>query len=461
MLDFEIELNKAIKEAGYADVRVTDVIHEKVGIENSNISVLSKTSNKTYGVRVFFEGSWGFSSVTEENKVSEAFKHAIRLAKLNSKNQKDKFDLEHLSSVNDEVKGPYKTSPEDIELSEKVSRLKELNNVLSEHKKVSNRTSSIYFATQNNFFQNSSGARIKEKKSIFDIRAMVVGKENGNNLRSFERIGRSDGYDYFKKMDLQKFGKQILSDLDEQFVAKKAPAGNLPVLMDNDLAGVFFHEAVGHACEADAVLEKSSVLMNQQDQRIAPEFLTLEDDPHVEHEHGYFKYDDEGVPAKKTVLIDEGILKGYMHSIETASRMDCKPTGNGRAQNASMLPIPRMTNTIVGGGNFSKKEIIEDIDYGIYALGSSGGVVEPANGNFLFNAQKAYLVEKGKIKHPLKDVSFGGNILDILQKVSKVGNDVMPTFTGGICGKGGQRAPVGTLAPHLFISEAMVGGTNK
>ncbi|HDQ60001.1 MAG TPA: TldD/PmbA family protein [Candidatus Woesearchaeota archaeon] len=460
MLDFAQELKKIESKAEYADIRISDCVHEKISIENSNPTLLSETIKLQYGVRVFCNGSWGFSSGNNLNDVSSALQTASKLARLNSVKKKEKFSLDVTSSKKANVTAPFKINPTSVPLSEKLLRLGELNKVLNQ-KKVSNRTLTVVFSTETNFFQNTSGASISEEKGIFDIRAFIVGKKQGKPVRTFGRIGRADGYDFFQNMNMENFGNEILSSLDNHMIAKKAPAGKLPILMSNDLTGVFFHEALGHACEADAILENCSVLKGKLGEKIAPSFLNVKDSANIPKEHGYYKYDDEGMIAGNTTLIKNGILKGYMHSMETANRMGVKPTGNGRAQNPKLLPIVRMTNTIVEKGNFSKEELLKEINCGIYAIGSSGGVVEPTNGNFLFNAQDAFLIENGKIKYPLKDVSFGGNILDTLQKIKGIGRDAKPAFTGGFCGKGGQMVPVGESAPHVLISEAMVGGTNK
>jgi TldD protein len=209
------------------------------------------------------------------------------------------------------------------------------------------------------------------------------------------------------------------------------------------------------------VLEKSSVLGDKLGKKVASEHLTLVDTPNVLNEHGHFRYDDEGTPAGETFLINNGVLTTFMNSLESASLMDVNPTGNGRAMDPGHKPIPRMTNTVLKPGQYNKAELFEGIKKGIYAKGSNGGVVEPTNGNFIFNAEEAFLIENGKITKPLRDVSLAGNILEILPKITKIANDDVPNFFGGRCGKGEQWVPVGERTPHILISEAIIGGANS
>jgi TldD protein len=268
------------------------------------------------------------------------------------------------------------------------------------------------------------------------------------------------GYELFKGLNKEKLVEETYQKLKRSMIAKQAPAGRFPVIIDSELCEVFFHEAVGHACEADAVLEKSSILGDKLGKKIAPSSLTLVDTPRVKTEFGYYKYDDEGIPANETVLIKNGILNSFMQSRETASIMNKIPTGNGRAESPAAIPYPRMSNTYLKPGKYQLKELLDGVKLGVYAKGSSGGVVEPNNGNFLFNAEEAFLIENGKITTPLSDVSLAGNILFILPRIEKIGKDAKCTYFGGRCGKKGQWVPVGGKAPHIKISEAMVGGQN-
>ncbi|MFA4887550.1 MAG: TldD/PmbA family protein, partial [Candidatus Nanoarchaeia archaeon] len=238
--------------------------------------------------------------------------------------------------------------------------------------------------------------------------------------------------------------------------AKYVKGGNVPVLIDQKLGGVFAHEAVGHGCEADCVLQESSVFKEKLGKKVANEKLTLIDDGTKEGFYGWVPLDDEGVEGQKTMLIEDGVLKNFLHSRETATRMKMLPTGNGRAESLGNPVIPRMRCTYIEKGNDKFEDMLKEIKDGYYLKGTLGGEVNPSTGEFLFNAQYGYKVKNGEIKEMVKAVSLGGSILEILPKIKMIGKDL--DFSQGTCGKGGQSVPVSDGAPHMLIEKAKVGG---
>jgi TldD protein len=243
----------------------------------------------------------------------------------------------------------------------------------------------------------------------------------------------------------------------------------MPCVLDPELAGVFIHEAVGHAAEADLVLENSSILAGKIGEQIASQHVTVYDDPTM-HEYGYYPFDAEGVPAKRTTLIDRGVLTSYLHSRETAGRLGggsgngCDDGsgsggsggGNARAQGCS-IPIPRMSNTFIANRDMRFEEIIEELRDGVYLKGSRGGQVNTGEGIFQFNAELGYVVRNGEICEMLRDVSLSGQTLEILKNITAVGDDL--AFHSGRCGKSGQAVPVSDGSPHILVSRAVVGGS--
>ncbi len=255
---------------------------------------------------------------------------------------------------------------------------------------------------------------------------------------------------------IQHATKQALTALS----AKGAPAGKMPVVLGPGWPAVLFHEAVGHGLEADFNRKKSSVFWNRLNQQVATPHCTLIDDATLPNQRGSLSIDDEGTPGQRTVLIEDGILKNYLQDKLNATLMKSQPTGNGRRENYTCLPLPRMTNTFLMPGKCSPKEIIQSVDHGIYAADFSGGQVDITSGKFVFTTREAYLIENGKITHPVKNATLIGDGPDVLQKISMVGNDL--AFDGGLgtCGKDGQSVPVGVGQPSLKIDEIIVGGTN-
>jgi TldD protein len=443
--------------AQYADLRISSFNGQGIVVENSTVSSLQDNNAFFYGVRAFVKGAWGLSFGTDIAKLEESIKTAVKLAKLSSSKTKESFRLMEFPIITDKVKTWAKLKPEDIALEEKVKRVLEFDKLLKV-KPVVNRTTAVNFSSGFNEFYNTDGSEISEQRIAFRIYSQAVGKEGKNIQNASNRVGMVAGYEEFAGIDPGKFTKEILESLNRLLKAEHAPAGHLPVVIDPILCHVFFHEALGHGCEADAVIEKRSVLADRRGQKLAPEWLTVSDDPGVAGENGNYKYDSEGIPGKEAFLVKEGVLSEFLNSRETASRLGLEPNGHGRAETPMVMAYPRMANTVVYPGKFKFEELLEGIKLGVYAKDSSGGVVEPNNGNFLFNAQEGWLIENGKLTKPLKDVSFGGNILEILPKVERVGDDQIPCRVGGWCGKKGQRVPVCGKAPSIMISEAMIGG---
>jgi TldD protein len=461
MMGYFSQCSKILEKNGikYSDLRINRFCSETIVVEDENVSSIKENENTSYGIRVFYNGAWGFVYGNDLKRINHSCERAIKLAKLGSRQIKTKFEIKDLKTLNDIVQPMKQTNPMDVDIADKIKKLMNLNASLK-RKNVKNRTSTAAFSVSEEEFYNSVGSEILQTKYHMGLRSTIVGKEGNEIGRAVERTGKMSGYEQFEVIDEKEVADRIYESLLRALKAEHAPAGKFPIIVDNELCEVFFHEAVGHACEADAVLEGTSVLGDKLGRKIAPQYLTLVDTPLVNLENGYYKYDDEGAKSQETVLINDGILNKFMQSLETASRMKTEPTGNGRAESPASTPYPRMSNTVLLPGDYSFDELIEGIKSGIYAKGSSGGVVEPNNGNFLFNAQEAFLIKNGKLTVPLKDVSLCGNILDILPKIEKIGKDDKPTFYGGRCGKKGQLVPVGGKAPHIKISEAMIGGQN-
>ncbi len=452
-------ISKAEKKgADFSDIRIQNSETETISLKNSEFNSIQKDIKFQYGVRIFYKGAWGFSYGNKKKDIESAFEHAFKLAKVNSKMLKEKLKIKNFKAHKDKIPAE-KGSFVETDIGERIKLLLELSKKVDK-KYVVNKQFVTNFFKRNQNYANSFGADITQETEHFNLSFHVVGKKNSKTRDFYNRKGMCASYKEFKKIDFDEFINSNLKKLKNLFIAKKAPAGKYPLVIDNTLSQVFFHEAVGHACEADLVLEDTSVLKKKVGKKIAPDFIKLTDNPLIKKLHGYFQYDDEGTKSTETVLIENGILKNYLNSIETASEMNTNPNGNARAQEATNLPYPRMSNTVLYPGEFKFKELFEGIKKGVYAKGSSGGIVEPSNGNFLFSTKEAYLIENGKITKPLLDVSFGGNILNTLKHIEKVGNDFETKYRGGFRGKKGQLVPVSGKSPHIKISEAMVGGEN-
>ncbi|MCP4289446.1 MAG: metalloprotease TldD [Gammaproteobacteria bacterium] len=250
--------------------------------------------------------------------------------------------------------------------------------------------------------------------------------------------------------------RQALVNLD----AIAAPAGTMPVVLGPGWPGILLHEAIGHGLEGDFNRKGTSAFSGQIGQRVATEKCTVVDDCTLPGRRGSLSIDDEGTPGQNTVLIENGILKGYMHDRLNARLMGTESTGNGRRESYAHLPMPRMTNTYMLPGKDDPGEVIASVDKGLYAVNFGGGQVDITSGKFVFSASEAYLIENGKITSPVKGATLIGNGPDVLTRVSMVGNDLKLDAGVGTCGKEGQSVPVGVGQPTLRVEELTVGGTN-
>ncbi len=288
----------------------------------------------------------------------------------------------------------------------------------------------------------------------------IVEQDGRREQASFGGGGRSD-YSFFLE-DERALGyareavRQALVNLE----AIDAPAGMMPVVLGPGWPGVLLHEAIGHGLEGDFNRKGTSAFAGRVGQQVASKLCTVVDDGTLQGRRGSLNIDDEGTPAQHTVLIENGILKGYMQDRMNARLMGVTPTGNGRRESYAHLPMPRMTNTYMLPGPHTPEEIIASVDKGLFAVNFGGGQVDITSGKFVFSASEAYLIENGKVTRPVKGATLIGNGPDVLTRVSMVGDDLALDDGVGTCGKEGQSVPVGVGQPTLKVDELTVGGTS-
>lgn len=288
------------------------------------------------------------------------------------------------------------------------------------------------------------------------VRGMVTARDDNEVVSYRTRYGGEGGLELIEACDLGQLGNDAMVAALRLLKAKRAPSGKMPLIADRDLTGVYIHEALGHPCEADLVAAGDSCLDGKLGQKIGSDIVTVVDDPTIRGGYGAYPIDDEGVNTRAKRLITNGVLTEYLNHRETAAHFGIEPNGGARAQDGLHHPLVRMSNTMIMGGNHDTiDDLMEDIDYGIYACGSRGGQVDTGKGSFQFAAQEAWLIENGELTTPLKDVSVSGLTLEILQNVNGLTRDAK-LAAPGFCGKG-QTVPVGDGGPIMRISEALVG----
>ncbi len=306
----------------------------------------------------------------------------------------------------------------------------------------------------------SDGAIAGDVRPLVRLSVTVIVESNGRREQGSSGGGGRFTYDYFSRADqalsyAREAVRQALVNLD----AVEAPAGTMPVVLGPGWPGILLHEAIGHGLEGDFNRKGTSAFAGKLGQRVASEQCTVVDDGTIPDRRGSLNVDDEGTTTQKTVLIENGILKGYMQDTLNARLMGVAPTGNGRRESYAHLPMPRMTNTYMLAGKYDPGEIIASVERGLYAVNFGGGQVDITSGKFVFSASEAYLIENGKITRPVKGATLIGNGPDVLTRVSLVGNDLQLDPGVGTCGKEGQSVPVGVGQPTLKIDSLTVGGT--
>lgn len=291
-----------------------------------------------------------------------------------------------------------------------------------------------------------------------EVSAMVVDK--GRREYGSDGIGKCCGLDFFTDEVASKYAHEAVRRALNNLEAIPAPAGIMPVVLGPGWPAVMLHEAVGHGLEADFNRKNRSVYAGKIGEKVASANCTLVDQGNLPGQlRGSVNIDDEGTATQRTVLIKNGILRGYLQDKLNARLMKMKPTGNGRRSSYAQIPLPRMTNTYLLGGKYDPQEIIASVNKGIYAVNLSGGQVDTVSGSFVFSAKEAYLIEKGKVTRPVKDATLIGNGPEVLHKIAMVGNDLEMDSGQGSCSKSGQGVPVGVGQPTLKVSELVVGGT--
>ncbi len=305
----------------------------------------------------------------------------------------------------------------------------------------------------------SDGVLAADVRPLVQLSITVIVEEHGRREQGFSGGGGRHGLSFFDEERLAEHAHKAVDQALANLNARPAPAGVMPVVLGPGWPGVLLHEAVGHGLEGDFNRKGSSAFAGRIGERVASRGVTVVDDGTMPDRRGSLNIDDEGNPTQRTVLIEDGILRGYIQDSLNARLMKVAPTGNGRRESFAHLPMPRMTNTYMLAGAHDPEEIIRSVKSGLYASNFGGGQVDITNGKFVFGMAEAYLIENGRITAPVKGATLIGNGPDALTRVTMVGNDMELDLGIGTCGKDGQSVPVGVGQPTLRIEGLTVGGT--
>lgn len=443
----------------FIDMRVQDTTGTTIRAINGRTKQLINSHNKGAGIRAFTKGAWGFSCTNNLNKKSlkNATKLAVKMTKSAEKRVKTKFKLKPSKPTVASVEISAKRRLIDTPIDEKVEYVLTLDKSARERDKVVNTNELYTDVTGSLTVSNSNGTYVETNINYVFAITSVYAQEGGVKQRGYEAEAGAGGFEIVETEHAHKLGEISADKAIRLLKAKSAPAGKFAAVLDPRLAGIFIHEAFGHACEADTVLAGMSILEGKIGEKVGSEIVTVVDDPTLKGEFGYFPYDSEGTQARRKVLVGKGILKGFMHNLETASRMGVEPNGSARAETYQNIPIVRMSNTYISPGDWRFEEMIEEIDKGVYAKGSIYGYVDPAKGQFMFKPEEAYLIEHGELTSLLREAAISGLTLEVLENTEAVGRDFQ-MMDPGFCGKSLQSARVDDGGPHIKVKEMVFGG---
>ncbi|MEM3578864.1 MAG: TldD/PmbA family protein [Candidatus Bathyarchaeia archaeon] len=444
-------------DAEYAEARAQKLFKTMLTLKEEKVEAAKEGIENGVALRVLVNGAWGFASVGsfDTNVLADAVLHACKMAKAASLKLKNPIKLAESKAIKDHVLVKPKKNPSEIPIENKIKTTSAIaKKVLGYDNRVKSCTIDYLDSVGTKYFMNSEDTYIEQNKLYVWSRVLATAKEKDVFTFSREEIGSTAGYEVFDVETPEIVGERAAKRAVDQLKAKPPKGGTFPVVLGPNVVGVFVHEAFGHLAEADLTLS-GSVLMDKLGKKVASEVVTIYDDGTIEGAFGSFKYDDEGVPAQKTLLIKDGIVVGLMHNKETAQKFNTQSTGNARAEDFRVEPIIRMRNTFMAPRDYSFEELVEDIKFGYYFKSFRGGQAN-LDGTFQVGIEEGYEIVKGEIGEPVRNASISGNTLETLHKVDAVGKDF--ELWPGRCGKG-QTAFVCDGGPHIRVLEVLVGGS--
>lgn len=448
-------IKKSLVNGGdYADVYIEQERPLSIQLEDDKIEKLSSGVDCGIGVRVIFGDK---SSYAYSNDFSEASLFSIAETVSRAVKGETGSNLTfNLKRLRPSVDFKIKQYPETIPIKKKIELIENSNKVARGVSSKIKQVSLVYRDSVKNVCIASSDGTIAEDERIYTLALIQVIAAEGDVLQTaYEPVGGLVGFELFEE-PFEEIAQKAAQKAVALLSARKAPGGRMPVVISAASGGTMIHEAIGHGLEADLVQQGLSVYSGKIGERIASPLVTIIDDATLPNKRGSFRFDDEGVTSQRTVLVEKGVLKGYMYDRLTAMKEGVSSTGNGRRQSYKDRPIPRMSNTFIASGAEDPEKIIRSVDKGFFVRKMGGGQVNTVTGEFVFEVSEGYLIEKGQIGEPVRGATLIGNGPEVLKSIDMVGNDM--GFAIGTCGKDAQGVPVSDAMPTVRIPEMVVGG---
>ena len=448
-------ITEALKGHGadYVEVRIEEAEATRIVYRGSELEDIGVTTSLGGNVRALVDGGWGFVSFNDLDGLKDRVDLAVRQAQLVGH---ETSKMAAIEPIVDMVEPYIKKDPASFALAHKKGLMDEYNQVMWGVPGIQTTNVGYGDSRKKVVFANSDGSYIEQWKVDVTLRLSATVRDGAEVQQAGVSLGSNGDFGLVENLHQQ--AKEVAQRAVDLLSAPKVKGGAYTVILDPVLAGVFVHEAFGHLSESDHVYENDKLKeIMVLGRKFGGKHLNIVDGAAVPGLRGSYKYDDEGVPAIRSYLIQEGELVGRLHSRETAATMGEKPTGNARAIDFRFQPIVRMTNTFIEPGPSSVEEMLADVKEGVYACNWYGGMTSMEM--FTFSAQEAYMIRNGKIAELLRPVTLSGNVFETLQNIDAIGGDLAMNQGGG-CGKAGQSPlPVSNGSPHIRIAKCLVGGT--
>lgn len=438
----------------FAEIFEDDSINNSISLVDGKVQ--DAIGGRSYGIGIrIFKGLKSVYAYTNNNSLNSLLETAYRAALALGDVKEEKSIV--LSEKKIETIHPILYYPKDVQYERKISILKNAySGAKNYNSDISQVISSYSDKEQSILIANTDGLYVEDKRIRTRLGVSAVASKENENQTGFQGPGRHMGIEMFETIDAEAAGIEAARIAHTMLHAKNCPAGNMTVAIDNGFGGVIFHEACGHALEATAVAKGNSVFAGKLGQKIASSKVTAIDDGTIPNAWGSLNIDDEGNKTQKNVLIENGILKGYMIDKLNGRRMNMEPTGSSRRQSYKYQPTSRMTNTYIAKGTDKPEDIIKSIDNGLYAKKLGGGSVNPVTGEFNFSVQEGYLVKNGVIQEPVRGASLIGKGSDVLMEIDMVGDNL--ELAQGVCGSSSGSIPTNVGQPMIRVKNITVGG---
>ncbi len=457
-VDFSKVLKRALKRGGeFSEVFLETTSTCSIICEDDRVERIVVGTDAGASLRVIFnqKTSYGYCNAFSEQGLLE-MASSVSSAVGSGKGTSDV----HLPAKPSSSGLAVRSLPEGVSMSRKVSMVERANQrARARDQRVRQVKIGYRDYNQHVTVANSEGTLVEDTRIGTLFFVQVVSVQDGITQTGYEPVGGTIGFELFDTYSPETVADIAVNRSLLMLEAREAPMGKMPVILSSEAGGTMIHEAIGHGLEADLVQQGLSVYAGRTGEHVASPLITVVDDSTLPQKRGSYCFDDEGTPSQRTILVDKGILKGFLFDRLTARKDEVQSTGSGRRESYRYKPIPRMTNTFIAPGSSDPEEIIRSTHKGLFVKKMGGGQVDTVNGNFVFEVSEGYVISQGRVGDPVRGATLTGNGPEVLRQIDMVGDDL--GFTIGTCGKEGQGVPVASGQPTLRIPEIVVGGKSE